>query len=145
MSELRSDLVRQKLQGIRFDLTKLRKLCEEAAPNLEEDEDRRTTAERRVERIVGRAIDTNLHLIRASGGPAPSDYRTSFRSIGELGIIPADLATKLSPSAGARNVLVHEYNGIEIRQFVHTVESALRLFPKYIKAVEAYLSSQEKK
>lgn len=141
MSTLRPELVRKKLKGIRFDLEKLRALAGDNLRALLCEEDRLTNAERRLERMINRAIDINLHFIRASGALPPNDYTESFRRLGELNIITPELAQDLAPAAGARNILIHAYDDVDMEEFLSSVEDALRLFPHYLARIEHYLDT----
>jgi uncharacterized protein YutE (UPF0331/DUF86 family) len=47
------------------------------------------------------------------GARKPRDYYESILRLGELGVLPAELARTLAPLAGFRNLLVHEYAGID--------------------------------
>jgi uncharacterized protein YutE (UPF0331/DUF86 family) len=44
--------------------------------------------ERYLERIIGRMIDINYHVITELGHPPPKDYFESFTEMGMLGVIP---------------------------------------------------------
>jgi len=105
------------------------------------DEALLTQAERRLERIINRAIDINLHLLRATNSPPPNDYTESFRKLGELQIIPQQLANDLAPCAGTRNVLIHAYDDVREEEFFSAIDNAKKLFPEYITTVENYLAS----
>ena len=67
--------------------------------------------ERMLERMIGRMIDINYHLITEGGQPPPSDYHASFLKLGELGIVDPEFARRIARCAGLRNRLVHEYRG----------------------------------
>ena len=140
MSALRAELVRKKLKGMHFDINALRALTEDAVQNITEDEERMTLAERRLERTINRAIDINLHIIRAAGSPAPDDYTQSFLSLVSLNVISKELADNLAPAAGARNMLVHDYDEIEEQPFLSSVKHAISFFPEYMKSIEEYLT-----
>lgn len=62
--------------------------------------------ERVLERLIGRALDINQHIIAEKGGTLEVD----------LGIYPREFAEQIAKSAGLRNVLVHEYNTIVCRE-----------------------------
>ena len=57
-------------------------------------------AERLLERLIGRMIDVNYHLVVESGEPPPRDYHASFAALGKLGTLPADFAQTISPARG---------------------------------------------
>ena len=106
------------------------------------DEVQSTIAERRLERLINRALDINFHLIRAAGSPPPDDYTQSFLALGALNIIPPKLATAVAPAAGARNILIHSYDDLDAKRFYSSLEDALRLFPEYLRAIEKYIEKQ---
>jgi uncharacterized protein YutE (UPF0331/DUF86 family) len=44
----------------------------------------------------------------------PGTYREIFQVLGKFGIIPEGLAVEMSKLAGFRNILVHEYTGLDV-------------------------------
>jgi uncharacterized protein YutE (UPF0331/DUF86 family) len=72
-------------------------------------------------------------------GEVPDDYFGGFVKMGELGILPRELAIALAPSAGPRNRLVHEYESIDDAK-VLSIGVSLTQYPAYVQAVESYLT-----
>lgn len=70
----------------------------------------------------------------------PDEYYGGFVKLGELGVLSRELADSLAPSAGLRNRLVHEYAGLDDAKVLASIAVMLDLYPRYIQAVEAYLS-----
>ncbi len=70
-------------------------------------------AERLLERIIGRMIDVNYHILTEHEGVPPKDFHESFTQLARVGVLPAELAHALAPAAGLRNRLAHEYNGAQ--------------------------------
>jgi uncharacterized protein YutE (UPF0331/DUF86 family) len=70
-------------------------------------------AERYLERMIGRMIDINYHIITESGNPPPKDYHESFQMLGTMGILEAEFARQIAFSAGLRNRIVHDYEDID--------------------------------
>lgn len=139
-TRLNSELVLQKGKQIAEDVERIRKmLAKHTYEELVTSEELSSLAERRLERIVNRAIDINFHLIKVSGQAPPDDYKQSFLKLGDLKILPADLAVKIAPAASSRNILVHEYDSLNTKQFYEALEKSVELFPKYLKAVKTYL------
>lgn len=101
-----------------------------------------TTIERRLERLINRSIDINLHLIRTLSVPPPDDYKSSFTILGEQHVLDAKLALAIGPCVGTRNILVHEYDDLNNVQFYEALQNAITLFPKYVQAIEQYLQAQ---
>lgn len=101
---------------------------------------KRKATERLLQELIEAAIDINSHLTVQIGNAAPDDYYESFIKAGELRIISADLAEKLAPSAGLRNRLVHEYDLLDHSLILEAVKMAEKLYPKYIKEIETFIS-----
>jgi uncharacterized protein YutE (UPF0331/DUF86 family) len=96
-------------------------------------------AERYLERMIGRMIDVNYHLIVDAGHAPPRDYYQSFTKLGPLGVLPAVFATQLAACAGLRNRIVHEYDEIDPRRVYEGLQTAVRDIPEYLRHVQAYL------
>lgn len=138
---LSKPFVRQKCKLLLSDLERLSRLLQKSSfEELISDEEKQTVAERRLERMVSRAIDINFHLIRSSGEPPPDDYTQSFLQLASLKILTPTFAKQIAPAAGARNVLVHEYDDLDAKLFYSSLKSAVKLFPKYVREIEKFLA-----
>jgi uncharacterized protein YutE (UPF0331/DUF86 family) len=96
-------------------------------------------AERYLERIIGRMIDVNYHLLTESGVPPPRDYFDSFVALGREGVLPAEFAKRLAACAGLRNRIAHLYDKIDPARVHEALQSAVRDVPEYLRHVSAYL------
>ncbi len=92
-------------------------------------------AERFLERLIGRMIDINYHLITESGHPPPKDYYESFIHLGSLNILPPDLARRIAACAGLRNRIVHEYDDIDPARVYEGLQAAVRDVPQYLAGI----------
>ena len=95
--------------------------------------------ERYLERMIGRAIDINFHLLTESGEAPPSDYHSSFLRLAALKVLEPDFAARIARAAGLRNRLVHEYDEIDPKKVYEALQSALHDIPVYLQRVEAFL------
>jgi uncharacterized protein YutE (UPF0331/DUF86 family) len=100
---------------------------------------KRKATERLLQELIEAAIDINIHLIVQAERTPPDDYYESCIKAGELGIISANLAIELAPSAGLRNRLVHEYDQLDHPIVLKTVERAEELYPRFVKEVNDYI------
>ncbi len=133
------ELITRKLALIMADLKALapfagKSLADFLAGQLDE-----VVAERYLERIVGRMIDVNYHLITEAGNPPPPDYYQSFTQLGTLGVLPPALARQIAACAGLRNRLVHEYDEIDPARVHEAAASAVRDVPEYLRLVHAHI------
>lgn len=96
-------------------------------------------AERLLERMIGRMIDINYHLIVETGHPPPSDYYESFVRLGTLQVMAPDFARRLAPCAGLRNRIVHEYDDIDAVRVYEALQTAVTDIPEYLRCIQQYL------
>jgi uncharacterized protein YutE (UPF0331/DUF86 family) len=102
----------------------------------------RRTVERLLQLIVEAAVDTNVHVVTELEQAPPADYRSSFIAAARQGMIPADLAERLTPAAGLRNLLVHEYGNVRDDLVHAAIAPALDDFRSYAHAVQRWLDER---
>jgi len=98
--------------------------------------------ERYLERMIGRMIDINYHLITDAGHAPPRDYYDSFTQLGRLGILSPAFASRIAMCAGLRNRLVHEYDDIDPRRIHEGLVAAVRDIPEYLRHVHEYVEGR---
>lgn len=136
-----SDVVRRRLRMMEESLRDLRLLADRTADDLAAAPLDRAAAERLVQVVVDLAVDINSHLAVAAGAPAPETGRDSFAAAAATGALVADLAERLAPSAGLRNLLVHRYGDIRLDLLAVGIASTLDGYPAYIQQISTYLLS----
>lgn len=134
-------LVTRKISLILEDLKDLESLSRLSRTEYLSNRIHQLVAERLLERIVGRMIDINYHLIAEQAGLPPKDFYESFTKLGSLGILSRELASDLAPAAGLRNRLAHEYNEIDHQRVYDAVGRTLAQVPRYLEAVQAFLAA----
>ncbi|MBI5410539.1 MAG: DUF86 domain-containing protein [Nitrospirae bacterium] len=132
-------LVTRKLSLILQDLPALVELARKNADEYVSSPIHEVLAERYLERVIGRMIDINYHLLTELGHPPPKDYHESFVKLGVIGILPGQLAQDIAFSAGLRNRIVHEYDDIDPRKVHGALQIATAQFPIYLEAVRRSL------
>lgn len=135
------ELVTRKLVLAAEDLRRLEALAEKPRDLYVQSEVDETLAERYLERMIGRMIDVNYHLVTESGQAPPRDHYDSFTALGRLGVLDAGFATRLAPFAGLRNRIVHEYDAIEPGRVHDALREAVRDVPTYLDAVQRFLDA----
>jgi uncharacterized protein YutE (UPF0331/DUF86 family) len=101
--------------------------------------------ERLLERIIGRMIDVNYHIVTELGRPAPKDYFESFSELGRIGVLPDEFARSIARAAGLRNRIVHEYDEVDERKVYEALGEVLRDIPRYVDYVNRYVESLQSK
>lgn len=130
---LRPDYVQRKLHLIADDLGHLAGFQGLTHDQLVDDPIRLAAAERILERIILRAIDINEHLItaHATGEEERTTRltdRETFERLADHHILDRDFAESIAPSAGLRNILVHEYNDVDHRILHGAITTALQQY-----------------
>ena len=69
----------------------------------------------------------------------PAEYRASFFAAAETGALPPDLAKRLAPSAGLRNILVYQYAEADLSIIATAVDRALVDYGEYVRTVARWL------
>ena len=96
-------------------------------------------AERYLERMIGRMIDVNYHIVTDAGHAPPRDYYESFTQLGKLGVLPVAFASQIAACAGLRNRIVHEYDEIDPRRVYEGLQAAVRDIPEYLRRVHQHV------
>ncbi len=138
-------LVRRKLHLIAEELGRLLHFRDISLEVLMQDFIRRAAVERFLERIIHRAIDINTHLIAelATGAEekiARLSYRDTFLQLAELGVYPRKFAESIARSVGLRNILVHEYNMVDVAQVHASIGACLQDYERYVQYVESFIN-----
>jgi len=133
------ELINRKLVLIGSDLDELAQLSVKPESEYLENHMYEAAAERYLERMIGRMIDINFHILVESGQAPPSDYYLSFIRLAELGIYDPEFAQTIAASAGLRNRIAHEYDEIDPMRIYAAINSAITDLPKYIRAIEEFL------
>jgi len=132
-------LVTRKINLISKDFEELARLAEKPRAEYLGSSIDQVLAERYLERVIGRMIDINYHLITESGHPPPTDYFASFVQLGTLGILPPELARQIAACAGLRNRIVHEYDELDPQRFYEGLQAAVRDMPPYLAHIHTYI------
>ncbi len=94
--------------------------------------------------LVDLAVAINTHVVAATG-KTPETYRASFVDAAHEGLLTEELAKELQPSAGMRNVLVHEYLEIDYAKVLLAISAARTGYRSYVTQVARYLSTTNAK
>ncbi|MGV1007198.1 MAG: type VII toxin-antitoxin system HepT family RNase toxin [Dermatophilaceae bacterium] len=115
---------------------------EVSAAALGDDRMLRHAIERVLSQIVELAVAVNSHVSATQLAQAPRDYRSSFDLMCAAGVIEHDLAKRLKPSVGLRNVLTHEYVEVDLTIVARAVGTARIDYGDYVRAVSSWLNQR---
>jgi uncharacterized protein YutE (UPF0331/DUF86 family) len=91
----------------------------------EKDHLRQDAIAANLQRAAEQVIDMANHIIRKRKLGLPKESGESFELLARAGVIPQDLADKLQGMVGFRNIMVHQYQEIDIKIMVDVIEHHL--------------------
>ncbi len=86
-------------------------------------------------------LDIGSHLLAALTLPAPEDYKDVLIKLGENGILPPTFVQKVVGMAGFRNVLVHEYLQVDLKEVYQILQNGLDDFRSFAGYIIDFLAS----
>ncbi len=133
--------VRTRIQLIAGYLEELELLRRVDLEEILDDVFKYRAAERLQELVIQASIDISRHLLAEFHGISPATNADVFINAAKAGILPIDLANKLSNAGKFRNFLAHQYDKINPLLVVKNVESVCIDFERYLDCIEDYLDS----
>jgi len=129
------NIIIRKITLINKDLKSLKKLSQLSLKTYLSKSEYEAMTERYLERIIGRMIDINYHILLEAEKENPIDYYSSFIELGKKKYLPLKLSITMADSAELRNRLAHEYDEIDEKKVFEAMNSCLRDVPKYLKNI----------
>lgn len=99
----------------------------------------RDLADRNLQVAAECIFDIGGHIIAEKGLGTPGDYEDIIKILGKKGVIGKGLAKRLKGLGGFRNILVHDYMGIDYEKVYSNLKINLKDFSDFIKDVQAYI------
>ncbi len=130
------------MQKLEISLAKLRELAKLTKEEFLDAENYvpRDLADRNLQIAAQCLFDVGSHIIAEDGLGTPSDYEDIITILGKKKVISKGLAKRLRGLGGFRNVLVHDYMGIDYSLIYKRLKNNLKDFSDFMKAIQIYLS-----
>ncbi|CAN2050720.1 mRNA nuclease HepT [Candidatus Magnetomoraceae bacterium gMMP-1] len=91
----------------------------------EEDYIKQDAIAMNLQRACEQCIDLANHIIKIKKLGLPKTTKESFQLLAQNKIIPGSLASELEKMVGFRNILVHEYQILDIQLMVNVIKNHL--------------------
>ena len=96
-------------------------------------------AERYLQLAIQACMDIGNHILSNIKSKTPEEYRDIFIFMGENKIISEELADKMAPLAGLRNILVHDYLDINLDKIYLLLKNNLSDFNQLGNEISKYV------
>ena len=113
-------LIAQKLEALRYCITRVKDKCPDDAATLAADADAQDIVALNLTRAVQQCVDIAAHIIAERNIPAPETMGQGFERLAQTGVITPELATRMKHAVGFRNIAVHNYEAVNWR-IVHAI------------------------
>ena len=123
----------------------LKEFQERSFGDVKSDPTLRGAIERYLQLSIECAVDTGGILISSLGLRKPENSYGVIMALGEAGIIPEDFANRFAPVTGFRNILVHEYAAIDLRQVYRHLQEDLVDFDRFARHIAQWLQEPGRK
>lgn len=94
---------------------------------------------RHLQVAIQACIDIGKHIGAVNNFEAPEKSSKIFLVLAKHEIIKQALAKRLAQAGGLRNILVHEYLGIDLKKVYEHLQSDLRDFDQFVVEIGQYL------
>ncbi len=101
-----------------------------------------SAVERNFQVAIECLIDIGNHIIAEKGFETPEDNEDVIRILGDEGVIPSAFVKRIKGIAGFRNILVHEYTGIDYGLLYNYLRYRLNDFREFAIHISSYLEKE---
>jgi uncharacterized protein YutE (UPF0331/DUF86 family) len=82
-------------------------------------------------------------VISEEGMEKPDDYRQMISALGEKGVLPEDFAERFEGAAGLKNILVHQYDEVDMEKLHKRLTEDLEDFDTFAENIARYLKEKQ--
>ena len=134
-----SEIIESRLKKMAEYLNLLEKLKSHSRKTFLDDPFIYGNVERYLQLSIQVVIDVSNHILSERNVSGIKEYRDMIIGLGKEGVIPEELAKKIAPMAGLRNLLVHEYTEIDHEKLYDIIQNSLGDFRDFAKCITKLL------
>ena len=136
-----SDLVRRKLTELSEYVSQVSEYRDVTAEQYRADWKIQRIVERTLQMAIEACVDIASHMVADRGLRAPATYADTFEILVQSGLLSPDLGEAMVKMTGFRNVIVHDYLGLDLENIWDIVH---RDIPELQKKIEKIKKELEK-
>lgn len=138
MSPLDKEIIYRRLNRLERILLTLEKNAQVNREDYLKNEDLQAAVERRLQLAAQICIDIANYLLARQRLELPDEEENLFLSLAKAEIIGSALAAKMKGLVRFRNILVHEYLGVDPELVYQNLKQNLKDFREFIAAITGY-------
>jgi uncharacterized protein YutE (UPF0331/DUF86 family) len=132
--------VRKRLAELKKNISILRDLQALSYADLVSNTEKLWALEHGLQISIQIVLDVGNQLLADKSENNIEDYAGVITRLGEVGIVPKDFSDKIRHMAGFRNILVHEYAELDLREVYRVLHENLSDFETFGRYIESYLA-----
>lgn len=137
------DIVRDKVARMRDTAEWLRSCLPPNAADMTASRNVRDLVSFRVYLVIQEAIDICSHVIADQGWGPVASLRDHFTLLGDKGVLPADLASRLATGVKVRNLVGHGYAAIDPEKMHNAAFTLAALVDPFCQAILSFAENHE--
>ena len=136
---LDNKVIEARLRKLDRSIAKLKRFSKITRTDYLANEDYQELVERNFQVAIQTCIDIANYLIAQENLPVPDEEENIFLTLSRGRILPKKLSEKIKGMIGFRNILVHEYLGIDHTLVYDLLQNRLSDFNDFAKAIVAFI------
>lgn len=129
------DLIVSKVDAVKKHVDRAIKKCEVDVGRFLNDRDRQDIVLFNVQMAIQNCIDIAAHIISDEGFGVPGSNNEMFYLLEENGYIETQVTEKMIAAVGFRNLVVHEYGKLDLKEVYKISRNDIRDLLAYVTAV----------
>ena len=137
-----SSTIARHLEQLRIYLDRLIELRQHSREALKGDWHIQSMVERNLQLAIEVVISVCEQVIASQSLPTPQSSREALSTLADAGLIARDLAIALQQAVGFRNIIVHQYIGIDYDLVYDALQNDLDEIEAFLVAISVFLRDQ---
>ncbi len=129
------DLIIAKASSVKRNLNRIKEKRDTDLKTFLKDLDRQESILFNLQMAIQNCIDITAHIISEQGLGVPGSTNEMFYLLEDNGYIYVDITEKMVKAVGFRNLIVHEYGKVELKQVFEVAKKEIEDFEKYLLSI----------
>jgi len=129
------DLVLSKASSVKRHLNRIKEKRDIDLQTFLKDLDRQESILFNLQMAIQNCIDIAAHIISEEGVGVPGSTNEMFYLLEDNGYISVDITEKMVKAVGFRNLIVHEYSKVELKQVFEVAKREIEDLEKYLLSI----------